>query len=244
MRIFKSSNPAMRAMDKTMPEASAVPMTIQGTINKTTILFLLMILTATITWKLAYAGNVIASTLMTVGLIGGLAAALITIFAKNIRHITAPIYALFEGLFLGAISAFFNQATSGIVFQAVILTFAVFAVMLIMYKTKILKASPGFVKGLVMATGGVMLFYIVSIVGSFFGLQLSVFSMGPLGIVIQLVIVAIAALNLILDFNFIEKGAAQGLPKKMEWYGAFGLMLTLVWLYLEILRLLALFSRN
>lgn len=233
----------MKAFDKTMPEASAVPMTIQGTINKTGLLFLLMVLTATFTWRLSYAGNALANTLMYVGLIGGLIAAFATIFAKNHRYIFAPIYALFEGLFLGAISAFFNQMTSGIVFQAVILTFAVFAVMLFMYKAKILKASAGFVKGIVMATGGIMLFYIISIVGSFFGLQISVYNMGPLGIVIQLVIVAVAALNLILDFNFIEKGAANGLPKKMEWYGAFGLMVTLVWLYLEILRLLSILRR-
>ncbi|MBN2776900.1 MAG: Bax inhibitor-1/YccA family protein [Bacteroidales bacterium] len=244
MRAFKSSNPAMRAFEKTMPEASAVPMTIQGTINKTAIMFLLMVFTATITWKLTYAGNSIATTLLFVGLFGGIAAVFATIFLKNHRHITVPIYALFEGLFLGGISAFFNQMTSGIVFQAVILTFAVFAVMLFMYKAKILKASPGFIKGIVMATGGVMLFYIISIVGSFFGLQLNVFNMGPLGIVIQLVIVAIAALNLILDFHFIETGAANGLPKKMEWFAAFGLMVTLVWLYLEILRLIALLNRN
>jgi len=231
-------------MDKTLSEASAIPMTIQGTVNKTSILFLLMILTATFTWKLAYAGNTMANSLMYVGLIGGLIAAIVTIFAKNIRHITAPIYALLEGLFLGSISAMFNQMMSGIVLQAVMLTFAVFIVMLIMYKTRILKASPKFIKGVTMATGGIFLFYIASWIGSFFGLNISTGNMGLIGIVIQVVIVAVAALNLILDFNYIEKGAAQGLPKKMEWMGAFGLMVTLVWLYLEILRLLAILNRN
>lgn len=244
MRL-RSSNPAMRAFEKELPIDSADAMTVQGTVNKTGIMFMLILFTATITWKLAIVGNALAGTLMWVGLIGGLAMALFTIFVKKHVHITAPIYALFEGLFLGAISAFFkNLFYQGIVMQAIFLTFAVFLIMLLMYKFKILKASHGFVKGIVIATGGIMLFYLVSIVGSMFGLQMSVFTMGPIGIVIQVAIVAIAALNLILDFNFIEKGAAQGLPKKMEWFGAFGLIVTLVWLYLEILRLLALLSRN
>ncbi|MBN2893322.1 MAG: Bax inhibitor-1/YccA family protein [Bacteroidales bacterium] len=237
MRI-KSSNPAMRAFEKEMPVASAEAMTVQGTVNKTALLFLLIILTATITWKLTMVGNALAMTLMWVGLIGGLAMALFTIFAKKHVHITAPIYALFEGLFLGAISAIFNSMLPGVVIQAVFLTLAVFFIMLMLYKFKILKASSGFIKGVVMATGGIMLFYLGSIVARMFGVDISVFSMGPLGIVIQVVIVIIAALNLVLDFNFIEQGSAQGLPKKMEWYGAFGLAVTLIWLYLEILRLL------
>lgn len=244
MRAFKSSNPAMRAFEKTQPKASAVPMTINGTINKTIILFLLTVLTASLTWRLTMAGNNLAQTLMWVGLFGGLITAIITIFKKEIVHITAPIYALFEGLFIGTISAIFSNFYDGIIIQAVLLTFAVFAVMLILYKTRILKATKGFVKGIIIATGGVMVFYLVSIVGNIFGANISVFNMGPLGIVIQLVIVGIAALNLILDFNFIEKGAGQGLPKKMEWFGAFGLIVTLIWLYLEILRLLALLNRN
>ena len=244
MRL-KSSNPAMRALDKEFPVTSAESMTIQGTINKTGLLFVLILLTATFTWKLAMAGNAMANPLMWTGLIGGIIMALLSIFKKQYVHITAPIYALFEGLFLGAISALFNNMFyPGIVTQAVFLTFSVFGIMLLLYKFKILKASPGFVKGIVIATGGIMLFYIVSIAGSMFGANISVFNMGPIGIVIQFVIVGIAALNLILDFNFIEKGASQGLSKKMEWFGAFGLILTLVWLYFEILRLLALLSRN
>ncbi len=244
MRI-KSSNPAMRAFVNEVPVASVEAMTVQGTVNKTGLLFLLVMLTATISWRLIVVGNMFGYTLMWVGLIGGLVMALITIFSKKSVHITAPIYALFEGLFLGAISAVFNEAFyPGIVFQAVLITFAVFAVMLILFKFKILKASSGFIKGVVMATGGIMLFYVVSLILSAFDIDISVFSMGPLGYVIQGIIVIIAALNLILDFNFIEQGFAQGLPKKMEWYGAFGLMVTLIWLYLEILRLLALLSRR
>ncbi len=245
MRTFKSSNPAMRVMDRVVPEASAIPMTVQGTVNKTIILFLLTLVTATLTWKMAIVGNVLARPLMFVGLIGGLITAIITIVNPKVVNFTAPVYALFEGLLLGTISAVFAQGFyKAIVIQAVILTFSVFAVMLILYKFRIIKASAGFVKGLVMATMGIGLFYIISIILSFFRIDISVFAMGPFGIVIQLIIVAVAALNLILDFNFIEKGAAQGLPKKMEWYGAFGLIVTLIWLYLEILRLLAVISRR
>jgi len=244
MRI-KSSNPAMRSLGKEMSVASDTPMTVQGTVNKTSILFLLIIFTSTITWKLVGVGSALAKSLMLVGLFGGLIFAVISILSKKNIHITAPIYALFEGLFLGAISAYFNQLFySGIVLQAVLLTFAVLFVMLLLYKFRILKASPAFVKGVVMATGGIMLFYIVSLVARLFGANISVFSMGIVGSVIQVVIVIVASLNLILDFNFIEQGSANGLPKKMEWYGAFGLMVTLVWLYLEILRLLAVLSRR
>jgi uncharacterized YccA/Bax inhibitor family protein len=242
---MRTSNPAMRAMEKQMPVASAIPMTIQGTVNKTGILFLLTLVTATITWKMTMAGNAIASTLMWVGVIGGFITAMVAIFSVKTIHITAPLYSLFEGLFLGAISAVFTNAFyKGIVFQAIGITMAVFAAMLIMYKLRIIKASPAFTKMLLIATGGIALYYIVVIIASFFGADYSVFAMGGFGIGVQLVIVAIAALNLILDFNFIEQGAAQGLPKQMEWYGAFGLMVTLIWLYIEILRLLALFSRR
>lgn len=245
MRTIRTSNPAMRSMEKEMTTASAIPMTIQGTVNKTGILFLLVLFTATITWRMVAAGNAMAMPLMLVGLFGGFITALISIFSKKTIHITAPIYALFEGLFLGTISAIFaNTFYNAIVFQAIGLTLAVFFAMLLLYKFKILKASPAFTKMIVIATGGIAVYYLISIVASFFGADFSVFAMGGFGIVIQLVIVAIAALNFILDFNFIEKGSAQGLPKQMEWYGAFGLMVTLIWLYLEILRLLALFSRN
>ncbi len=241
---IKSSNPAMRAFEKEMPAVGTKTMTIQGAINKTGLLFLLTLFTATMTWRMVMAGNVMANMLMWVGVIGGFITAMVAIFAKKTIHITAPLYALFEGLFLGTISAVFNSLYGGIVFQAVFLTFAVFAVMLLMYKLKILKASAGFVKMLMIATGGIMLYYFVVIIASFFGADFSVFAMGGFGIVIQIVIVAIAALNLILDFNFIEEGASRGLPKKMEWYGAFGLMVTLIWLYIEILRLLALLNRR
>jgi len=243
--MFKSSNPAMRSMEKVSYEASAIPMTVQGTVNKTFIMLLLVLLTATITWKMIIAGNMAGYSLITFGAIAGFITALIAIFKPNTIHVTAPLYALFEGLLIGGVSATYLSFYQGIVIQAVGITIAIFAAMLIMYKLRILKASPAFVKILVIATGGIALYYLVAIVASFFSADFTVFAMPRgLGLGIQLFIVAIAALNLILDFNYIEQGSAQGLPKKMEWYGAFGLMVTLIWLYLEILRLLALLSRR
>lgn len=243
--MFKSSNPAMRSMEKVTYEASAVPMTVQGTVNKTFIMLLLVLLTGTITWKMILAGNAAGGALITFGAIAGFITALIAIFKPNTIHITAPIYALFEGLVIGGISALFSTFYNGIIFQAVGITIAIFLAMLIMYKLRILKASAGFVKMLFIATAGIALYYLVAIIASFFGADFTVFAMPRgLGLGIQLFIVGIAALNLILDFNYIEQGSAQGLPKKMEWYGAFGLLVTLIWLYIEVLRLLALLSRR
>jgi len=244
MRI-RSSNPAMRVFENFAPVATEEAMTVQGTVNKTGLLFLLTLLTATITWRMFEVGNSLSMTLMTVGAIGGLATALIIIFSKTKQnvHILAPIYALFEGLLLGAISAFFNKAFGGIVIQAVFLTFGVFIGMLLLYKFRILKASPGFVKMMTIAIFGILLFYVASFFLSFAGINISTSNLGIWGLVIQIFIVGIASLSLILDFNMIEQGAIQGLPKKMEWYGAFSLMVTLIWLYLEILRLLAILRR-
>jgi uncharacterized YccA/Bax inhibitor family protein len=244
MRI-RSSNPAMRVFENYAPVATGEAMTVQGTVNKTGILFLLTLLTATITWRMAAVGNILASTLMWVGLLGGLGTSLFIIFSKTKQnvHILAPIYALFEGLLLGAISAFFNKLYGGIVIQAVFLTFGVFIGMLLLYKFKILQATPGFVKMMTIAIFGILLFYVVSFFLRLAGINISTAEMGIWGLVIQIFIVGIASLSLILDFNMIEQGAVQGLPKKMEWYGAFSLMVTLIWLYLEILRLLAILRR-
>ena len=242
MRTIRTKNPAVRVFDRVITEPSAVPMTVQGTINKTILLFLLTFFSATITWKLAIPRPELTSTLAIVGVIGGLALGIFTIFSPKAAKYTSIFYVLFEGLFLGAISAWFNSIVPGIVWQAILLTFAVFGVMLFLYKAKILKASPGFVKGIVIATGGLAVFYIgilvVNLFGGNFNWTNSLISMGIWGIVIQLFIVGLAALNLILDFNFIEQGSAQGMPQYMEWYGAFSLMVTLIWLYIEILRLL------
>ncbi len=181
------------------------------------------------------------------GAIGGFILAMVTAFKKEWAPITAPIYAFLQGLFLGGISAIYNARTNGIVLQAVMLTFGVMAAMLFLYQSRVIRVTPGFVKGIAAATLGIALFYIASLVLSFFGipaLTQIINSSSTLGIGLSIFIVCIAALNLVLDFAMIEVGVANRGPKYMEWYCAFALMVTLIWLYLEILRLLAKVSRR
>jgi len=165
---------------------------------------------------------------------------MVTIFKKEWAGITAPIYALVEGVFLGIISALFEQKYPGIVTQAVMLTFGTLFCLLLAYKSKLIKVTQNFRLGVIAATGAVALFYFLSLILGFFGIHIPfIHQSGPLGIGFSLVVVVIASLNLVLDFDFIEQGAQMGAPRYMEWYGAFGLLVTLIWLYLEILRLLA-----
>jgi len=184
--------------------------------------------------------------LMIVGLIGGLIFSMVTIFKKEWSPITAPIYALLEGLVLGGLSAVFDVRYPGIGIQAVSLTFGTLFVLLIAYSSGLIKVTQKFRLGIVAATGGIFVFYMLEMVLGFFGIQFnSINGSGLIGIGFSLIVVAIAALNLVLDFDFIEQGVQVGAPKYMEWYGAFGIMVTLVWLYIEILRLLSkLRSRN
>jgi uncharacterized YccA/Bax inhibitor family protein len=169
----------------------------------------------------------------------------VTVFKKEWSPVTSPVYALLEGVFLGAVSALFEKSYPGIVMQAVGLTFGVLFCLLAVYKSGIIKVTERFKLGVVAATGGIALFYLASIVAGFFGVRFSfIYGGGVLGIGFSLFVVAIASLNLVLDFDFIEKGSQRQIPKYMEWYGAFGLMVTLVWLYLEILRLLAKLQRR
>lgn len=164
----------------------------------------------------------------------------VTIFKKEWAPVTAPAYALCEGLFIGGISAIFEMRFPGIVMQAVALTFGTLFCLLMAYKSGVIKATENFKLGIVAATGAICVIYLVSFVMGFFGASIPmIHSSGPMGIIFSLVVVTIAALNLVLDFDFIEKGATMGIPKYMEWYAAFGLVVTLVWLYIEILRLLA-----
>jgi uncharacterized YccA/Bax inhibitor family protein len=177
---------------------------------------------------------------MTVGAIGGFIVAIITTFNKTAVRYTAPLYAVLEGLFLGGISAIYEKSYPGIVFQAVALTFGTLFCLLIAYKSRLIRPTENFKLGIFAATGGIAVFYLVTMLLGFFHVNIGfMYNSSPLGIGISLVVVVIAALNLVLDFDFIESGAAQGAPKYMEWYGAFGLLVTLIWLYLEILRLLA-----
>lgn len=187
------------------------------------------------------AGNVDAMSLwMMVGLIGGMIVAFVTIFKKTWAPVTAPLYAVLEGFALGGISAMLEATYEGIVIQAVALTFGTAGCLLIAYKSGVIKATENFRLGVVAATGGVMLIYLATYILGFFGIAIPyIHENGLIGIGFSLVVVVIAALNLVLDFDFIEKGAEHGAPKYMEWYAAFGLMVTLIWLYIEILRLLS-----
>jgi uncharacterized YccA/Bax inhibitor family protein len=223
-------------------QASSEVMSVEGTINKTAFLLLLVAGGATWVWT-RYFQTLDPATVMPylmVGLIGGLGAALVTIFRPAWAGISAPVYAAAQGLALGAISAIYEQQLHGIVFQAIGLTFGVLAVMLLAYRSGLIKVTDKFRLIVVAATGAVALLYLVSIVLSFFGTTIPfIHQGGTFGIVFSLVVVGIAAMNLALDFDFIQRGVEHGAPKPMEWYAAFGVMVTLIWLYLEILRLLS-----
>ena len=223
-------------------------MTLNGTVSKTGILLLLCMVTATFAWMQVSTPAGIANAGLYVwgGAIGGLVLAMATIFKKEWAPVSAPLYALVEGFFLGAISAMYEARFGGIVFQAVLLTFGTLFALLFAYRSGLIKATENFKLGVVAATGGIALVYLATIVLGFFGINIPmIHDNGLVGIGFSLFVIVIAALNLVLDFDFIERGVEQGAPKYMEWYGAFGLMVTLVWLYIEFLRLLSkLQSRN
>jgi uncharacterized YccA/Bax inhibitor family protein len=239
--LFRSSNPILKESAFTGEIATGQTMTIQGTVNKAGILLLCVVIGAAWTWGLSHSPEPEAALPWTFGgVIGGFVMALVTIFKKNWSPLTSPIYAMLEGFFLGGISALFEKSYPGIAMQAISLTFGVMFVMLLAYKFQIIQATRGFKLGVIAATGGIALVYAVNMIMTvFFHSQISVLnSATPLGIGISVFVVIIAALNLIIDFDMIENAAKTGAPKYMEWYGAFGLMVTLIWLYLEILRLL------
>lgn len=216
-------------------------MTINGTINKTVILLVLLMIPAYWMWGMfSQSGAEAVTPWLYGGLFGGLIFAFATIFKKTWSPFTAPIYALLEGLFIGGISAIFEAQFPGIVFQAVALTFGTLFSLLVAYRSGLIKVTQKFRLGVVAATGAIFLVYFVSLIIGFFGVNVPfIYSGGTFGILFSLFVVVIAALNLVLDFDFIEQGAEHGAPKFMEWYGAFGLIITLVWLYIEFLRLLS-----
>jgi len=240
--LFRSSNPVLKESAFTGQLAAGEAMTIQGTVNKTGLLLLFVVVSSAYTWGLSHSPTPEAAyPWMIGGALIGFVTALVTVFKKTWSPLTAPIYAICEGLFLGGISALFEKAYPGIAIQAIALTFAVMFVLLLAYKTGIIRATRGFKLGVIAATGAIALVYVVNFFMQLFGLSgfSFLYSSTPLGIGISVVVVIIAALNLILDFDFIETAARMGSPKYMEWYGAFGLMVTLIWLYLEIIRLLS-----
>jgi uncharacterized YccA/Bax inhibitor family protein len=227
--------------------ASEEVMSLEGTVNKTAFLLLLVAAGAAWVWT-RYFQSLDPAVIMpyiVAGLIGGVVAALVTIFLPAWARISAPVYAAAQGLALGGISAFYEQQLHGIVFQAIGLTFGVLAVMLLAYRSGLIKVTDRFRMIVVAATGGIALLYFASIVLSFFGVTVPfIHQGGTFGIVFSLVVVGIAAANLALDFDFIQRGVEHGAPKLMEWYAAFGVMVTLIWLYLEILRLLSKLRRR
>lgn len=220
-------------------------MTVRGTVQKFGLLMIMVLGAASFTWGLYYKG-VDVRPWMWGSMIGGFVLALVIMFKKEWAPYLALGYALLEGLFLGAISAFFDAALPGIVMQAVMLTFGTAGAMYVLYNLGIIRATNTFKKVVITATAGIAFFYLISLVLRLFGIQMPfLHDNGMIGIGISLVIVVVAALNLILDFDMMEQGAAHGAPKYFEWYSAFGLLVTIVWLYLEILRLLSkLSSRN
>ena len=240
--MFRSGNPTLS--EKTFQDAGRAvsadqTMTIEGTINKSGLLFLILMLGATISWYTP------SQILIWGGAIGGFIVAMVTIFKKEWSPFTAPLYAGLEGLFLGGISVTYAQAYDGIVFNAVLLTLGVFAAMLMAYRSGWIEVTKRFRMGVVAATGGIFLVYLASFILGFFGVNISlIHGTGLMGIGFSLIIVGVAALNLVLDFDMIEKGAQANAPKYYEWYTSFGLMITLVWLYIEILRLLSKLQRR
>ena len=217
-------------------------MTLQGTVNRTLILLTLCFITATLTWRQLFDARDVSVVMpwMLTGVLGGLILAVITIIKASWSPVTAPLYAALQGLFLGGVSALMELRFPGIVIQAVGLTFGTLFALLLAYSSGLIRVTENFKLGVFAATGAVGLLYLASFVLGFFGVSIPyIHGSGLIGIGFSVVVVIIAALNLVLDFDFIENGVDQGAPKYMEWYGAFGLMVTLVWLYLEILRLLA-----
>lgn len=239
---MRSGNPSLKSdtFDKYRGTSVSEQMTIQGTVNKTIILLILVVLSSLYSWNLFLSNPSLAFNVMIGGAIGAFIVALITTFVPKSSPITTPIYALLEGLFIGCVSASYNAQFDGIVLQAVLLTFGVLFSLLMAYKSRLIKVTENFRLGVVAATGAIFFVYLISFIGGFFGFEIPfLHDASPIGIGISIVIVIVAALNLVLDFDFIESGANAGVPKYMEWYGAFGLVVTLVWLYLEILRLLS-----
>lgn len=241
--MFRTGNPVLRS-DRFSAAEGEGQMTINGTINKTGFLLLLAMVSASYVWSVALNNQNAAQGWMMAGVVGGFICAIICSFNPKSSPLMSPVYALLEGLFLGGISAMYNKAYPGIVFQAVLGTFGVMLAMLFVYRAGIIKVNNKFIIGVTAATGGICLMYLFGFILSLFGINLGIFGNGLMGIGFSVLIVGIASLNLVVDFFFIDDMSKRNAPKYMEWYGAFSLMVTLVWLYLSILRLLGKLNRN
>lgn len=236
---MNSTNPVWKeSVFKPSSEVDTGRMTINGTIQKTGILLIIAILTGSFSWSQVAAGSGVPY--QWIGLGGGLLFAIIASFKPNSTPVTAPLYAGFEGLFLGGISAYYSALYNGIATQAFSLTLLTMGIMLFLYHSRIIRVTDKLRSVVMVAVGAVGVLYLVSFIGGFFGMPLSfLHGNGLLSIGISVAIIGIAAFSLLLDFDFIERGERSGAPKNMEWYGAFALMVTLVWLYIEFLRLLS-----
>ncbi len=243
--MIRSANPALRGnVFGAVPRVAGSTMTIQGTVNKSALLLLILMGVAYFSWDKTMQAMLLRTPIpmhfLYIGALGGLGVAIFTFFVKRLVMYTAPLYAALEGLCLGSISALFEAQYPGIVSQAVFATFGVFLAMLLLYKSRVIRVTDKFRLGVAAATGGIFLVYMFSWILGFFGTSIPmIHSGGPVGIGFSLVVVGIAALNLVMDFDLIEQGERNGAPKFMEWYGGFVLLVTLIWLYLELLRLLA-----
>lgn len=239
---MRTSNPALNDKVFDLGRSTGDVMTVNGTVNRTGILLCLLMFTAIFSWDRAYSAvnpGELYPWLIGSG-IAGFVVALITVFKKTAAPITAPIYAAIEGILLGILSAFYEMQFPGLVFQAILLTFGTLFALLMAYRSGVIKATENFKLGVFAATGGIALIYLTTFILSFFGVSIPyIHGSGTIGILFSLFVVVIAALNLVLDFDFIERGAERGAPKYMEWYAAFGLLVTLIWLYIEMLRLLS-----
>tara|TARA_Y100000590_G_scaffold410555_1_gene503727 strand:- start:203 stop:943 length:741 start_codon:yes stop_codon:yes gene_type:complete len=233
---LRSGNPALNQKTFKGLQADGTTMTIDGTVNKTSIALILLLLSAYYTFSTG------STSYILFGFIGGIILAIATVIKKQWAPITVPIYAILEGLALGGISAIYESMYTGIVQQAIFLTLGIFAALLFAYKTKIIQATENFKLGVFAATGGIAIVYFISFIMRLFGSGLSIMNIenaSLMSIGFSFFVVIIASLNLVLDFDFIEEASESNVPKYMEWYATFGLLVTLIWLYLEILRLLA-----
>ena len=242
---MRTSNPTLHAgtfVGFDRAGVGADRMTLQGTVNKSGILLILVVLAASWVWDMYFTSANPGAVMpwMIGGAIGGLVFAVVTVFKKHWAGVTAPAYCLLQGLFLGGLSSTLEARYPGIVIQAVGLTFGTLVALLLAYRSGLIRVTENFRLGVAAATGGIFLVYMATMVLGFFGVSMPfIHESGLIGIGFSLFVVVIASMNLVLDFDFIERGAALGAPKYMEWFAAFGLMVTLIWLYIEILRLLA-----
>jgi len=247
MALMRTGNPTLRAnaFSGTQAAPGEESMTLQGAVNKTAILLFLVVAASCITWGQLRVNPAYAMRWSMIWALVGFVVAMVTVFKKAWAPVTAPIYAVVEGLLLGVLSSLFELQYPGVVIQAVALTFGTLAALLVAYSTRLIQVTQNFRLGVFAATGGICILYLVDIVMAFFGHRIPmIHESGWLGIGFSVFVVIIAALNLVLDFDFIEQASQSEQAKYMEWYAGFGLLVTLIWLYMEILRLLSKVSRR